>query len=343
MSAVKTIDWAKLRADFPILNQNVHGKPLVYFDNAATSQKPRAVIQALVHYYEHDNANVHRGIHELSNRSTNAFEAARACCTAKFINHRKAPKRNYFSRVARPKASTSSPPVRVGRTKILKPGDVILLTEMEHHSNLVPWQMLAKRTGARIVYIPVTGDEGLLDLSKVDSLLTPAVKFFSMVHISNSLGTVNPVADLCARARQTWHRHARGRRSKCRSSARRCPGHWLRLLRVLRPQDLRTDRHRCSLGTAGTARCDAALPGRRRNDPLRRLRQDRVQTGAASVRSGHAGYFRSHRPARRDGLSRCHRPRKHRETRPGTRQLRLRKRLVRVKRHPYLRPRKQIP
>ncbi len=107
MSDVKTIDWSALRNDFPILDQKIHGKPLVYFDNAATSQKPRSVIASLVHYYEHDNANVHRGIHELSNRSTNAFEAARTR-VAQFINAKTRMKS--FSRAAQPKASTSSQP-----------------------------------------------------------------------------------------------------------------------------------------------------------------------------------------------------------------------------------------
>ena len=193
----KTVDWSVLRKDFPILDQKVHGKPLVYLDNAATSQKPRAVIEALVHYYERDNANVHRGIHELSNRSTIAFEAARTR-SAKFINA-KSPDEIIFTR------GTTEGINLVAATwgaKNLKSGDVILLTELEHHSNLVPWQMLAQKAGAKIAYIPVTGDEGLLDLSKLDALLTRDVKLLSMVHISNSMGTVNPVEELCARARK---------------------------------------------------------------------------------------------------------------------------------------------
>jgi cysteine desulfurase/selenocysteine lyase len=190
-------NWSALRKDFPILNQQVHGKPLIYFDNAATSQKPRVVIDALVHYYEHDNANVHRGIHELSNRATAGYEAARTRA-AKFINARNA------DEIIFTRGTTESINLVASSwgAKNLKSGDVILLTEMEHHSNLVPWQLLAQRTGAKLAYVPVTGDEGLLDLSKLDSLLTKQVKLFSMVHISNSMGTVNPVADLCARARK---------------------------------------------------------------------------------------------------------------------------------------------
>jgi cysteine desulfurase/selenocysteine lyase len=190
-------NWEKLRADFPILNQQVHGKPLIYFDNAATSQKPRAVIDTLVHYYEHDNANVHRGIHELSNRATSAYEAARTRA-AKFINAKSA-EEIIFTRGTTEGINLVA---NSWGTKNLKSGDLILLTEMEHHSNLVPWQLLAQKTGAKISYVPITGDEGILDLSKLDSLLTMQVKIFSMVHISNSLGTVNPVAELCAKAKK---------------------------------------------------------------------------------------------------------------------------------------------
>src|SRR5262245_13403746 len=189
MKEPKSINWPRLRSDFPILDQKVHGKPLIYFDNAATSQKPRAVIDALVHYYERDNANVHRGIHELSNRATAAYEAARTRA-AKFINARSA-EEIVFTR------GTTEGINLVAQSwgaKNLKAGDVILLTEMEHHSNLVPWQMIAGRVGAKLAYVPVTGDEGILDLSKLDSLLTKQVKLFVMVHISNSMGTVNPVA-----------------------------------------------------------------------------------------------------------------------------------------------------
>jgi len=192
-----TINWQKIREDFPTLHQTVNGHPLVYLDNAATSQKPRGVIDALVHYYERDNANVHRGIHELSNRATAAFEAARTR-VARFINARSADE-IVFTR------GTTEGINLVAATwgsSHLKPGDHILLTEMEHHSNIVPWQLLAERTGAKLVYLPVTGDEGLLDLDRLAQVLTPQVKLFSMVHVSNSLGTLNPVAELCAHARQ---------------------------------------------------------------------------------------------------------------------------------------------
>src|SRR6266404_4329303 len=191
------IDWQKLRADFPILHQKVHGHPLIYFDNAATSQKPRVVLDALRNYYEKDNANVHRGIHELSNRATASFEAARARA-AKFINARCADE-IIFTRGTTEGINLVA---TAWGSKNIKAGDKILLTEMEHHSNIVPWQLLAERTGAKLLFFPITGDIGLLDLNRVEEWLTKEVKLFAMTHISNSLGTINPVAELCARARK---------------------------------------------------------------------------------------------------------------------------------------------
>jgi cysteine desulfurase/selenocysteine lyase len=191
------VNWSALRADFPILDQQVHGQPLIYFDNAATTQKPRAVLDALRHYYEHDNANVHRGIHELSNRATAAFEAARARA-AKFINARSADE-IIFTRGTTEGINLVA---QAWGSKNLKPSDRILLTEMEHHSNIVPWQLLAERTGAELIFLPITGDIGLLDLNRLDEYLAKKVKLFALTHISNSLGTINPVVELCARARQ---------------------------------------------------------------------------------------------------------------------------------------------
>lgn len=189
-------DWVALRRDFPILDQEVHGRPLVYLDSAASSQKPRAVIDAIRHYYEHDHSNVHRGIHELSNRATAAYEAARTR-TAAFLNARHA------AEIVFTRGTTDSINMVAAAWggRHVRAGDVILLTELEHHANLVPWQMLAARTGARLAFIPVLGDSGALDLSTLDELLTPAVKIFAFTHISNTMGTINPAAELCARAR----------------------------------------------------------------------------------------------------------------------------------------------
>ena len=187
------VDWAKVRAEFPILEQQVNGKPLVYFDSAASSQKPRAVLDALRHYYEHDNANVHRGLHELSSRATDAFEGARAKI-ARYLGAAQA-EEIVFTR------GTTEGINLVAQTwgvRNLREGDVILLTEMEHHSNLIPWQLLAERTGARLRFVPV-GEDGALVFTPE---LLDGVKLFAFVHISNSLGTINPAADLCRIARE---------------------------------------------------------------------------------------------------------------------------------------------
>ncbi len=192
------LDSKKIRSDFPILHQQINGHPLVYLDNGATSQKPRAVIDALVRYYERDNSNVHRGLHALSMRATDGYEGARTRI-AKFINAAD-PAEIIFTR------GTTESINLVARSWAhahLKSGDVILTTEMEHHSNLVPWQQAAKAAGATVRYIPVLGTdaEGGLDLAALDTLLTPQVKLFAFTHISNTLGTINPAAELCRRAR----------------------------------------------------------------------------------------------------------------------------------------------
>jgi len=189
--------WQNIRADFPILDQKVNGKPLVYLDNAATSQKPSCVIAALTRFYEHDNANVHRGIHALSMRATTAYESARER-SAKFLNAAE-PGEIVFT------AGTTDSINLVANAwgdENLKKDAVILLTEMEHHSNMVPWQLLARRTGAKLRYLPiVAGDTGLLDLAQLDKVLTPEVKIFAFTHVSNTLGVINPAAELCAKAR----------------------------------------------------------------------------------------------------------------------------------------------
>ncbi len=190
--------WSDLRADFPVLHQQVNGKPLVYLDNGATSQKPRQVIEALVRYYERDNSNVHRGLHTLSMRATDAYEGARARI-ARFINAAD-PAEILFTR------GTTESINLVARSwshAHLKPGDVVLTTEFEHHSNLVPWQQAAHAAGATLKYVPLLGNdgEGGLDLATLDQLLTPEVKLFAFTHISNTLGTINPAAELCRKAR----------------------------------------------------------------------------------------------------------------------------------------------
>jgi cysteine desulfurase/selenocysteine lyase len=188
-------DWAAIRSDFPILDQEVHGKPLIYFDSAASAQKPRAVIHALSQYYEHDHANVHRGLHALSTRATEAYEGARSK-VAKYLGAASADE-IVFTRGTTEGINLVA---QAWGGRFVKSGDVILLTEMEHHSNLVPWQMLAERTGAQLRFVPVAED-GTLALEQLPQLLTSEVKIFAFTHISNSLGTINPVTELCAAAR----------------------------------------------------------------------------------------------------------------------------------------------
>jgi cysteine desulfurase / selenocysteine lyase len=189
--------WGAVRADFPALDQKVNGKPLVYLDNAATTQRPRPVIEALSRFYRHDNANVHRGLHALSMRATDAYEGARSR-VARFIGAT-APEEIIFTR-----GTTESINLVASSWggANLRRGDTILLTEMEHHSNLVPWQLVAARTGARLRFLPVNGDEGLLDLASVESHFTPDVRLLAFTHISNTLGTINPAAELCRLARK---------------------------------------------------------------------------------------------------------------------------------------------
>jgi len=189
------VDWKAIREDFPILREHAHGHPLIYFDSAATSQKPRAVLDALQDYYEHNNANVHRGLHELSSRATEAYERSRQR-VAGYLGAASA------DEIVFTRGTTESINLvaQAWGGKFLRNGDVVLLTEMEHHSNLVPWQLLAEHTGVRLRFVPVC-DDGTLALDQLPSLLTSEVKLFAFTHISNSLGTINPVAELCQKAR----------------------------------------------------------------------------------------------------------------------------------------------
>jgi cysteine desulfurase/selenocysteine lyase len=193
--ATRAVDWHAVREDFPILREQAHGHPLIYFDNAATSQKPRAVVDTLRHYYEHENANVHRGLHELSSRATEAYEQARQR-VATYLGATNA-EEIVFTRGTTESINLVA---QAWGGKFVRAGDVILLTKMEHHSNLVPWQLLAERTGARLRFVPVL-DDGTLALEELASLLTSEVKIFAFTHISNSLGTINPVSELCQKAR----------------------------------------------------------------------------------------------------------------------------------------------
>jgi cysteine desulfurase/selenocysteine lyase len=190
-----SFDAVAIRADFPILNQEINGKPLVYLDNGATTQKPNAVIDAISHYYRHDNSNVHRGAHTLSDRSTTVFESARES-VREFINA------VTTEEIIWTKGTTESVNLVAFSWGLenLKKGDKVLVSEMEHHANIVPWQMVCEKTGAKLLPIPVT-ETGELDLEAYESMLDADVKFVSVVHVSNALGTVNPVERIIELAR----------------------------------------------------------------------------------------------------------------------------------------------
>jgi cysteine desulfurase/selenocysteine lyase len=185
-----TLNVTKIRADFPILRRKIGGKPLIYLDNAATSQKPKAVIDAIDRYYHEYNANVHRGVHRLSEEATVAFEQSREEF-ARFIGA-KAAKEIIFVRNATEALNLVA--LSWARAN-LKSGDRILLTEMEHHSNIVPWQMLAKEKGLRIDYVEIR-DDGILNWENFEQLIKESPKVLSLAHVSNALGTINPVRQM---------------------------------------------------------------------------------------------------------------------------------------------------
>ena len=193
MPPAATFDVNAVRADFPILRREVHGQPLIYLDNAATTQKPQAVIDALVHYYSNTNANIHRGLHTLAEEATDAYEDVRAK-TASFIgasSHREI----VFTR----NTTESLNLLAYTLGARLSPGDEIVLSTAEHHSNLVPWQLVCQRTGARLRFIEL-GDDGGLDLDSARAVIGPRTRIVSVVHMSNVLGSITPIADLAEMA-----------------------------------------------------------------------------------------------------------------------------------------------
>ena len=196
--ASEKFDVARVRQDFPILSQKIHGKPLVYFDNGATSQKPQCVIDAIDHYYRAENSNIHRGVHHLSERATAAYEAARGKLRG-FIN---AGSDRQIIFVRGTTEAINLVAQSYGRS-FLKAGDEIIVSAMEHHSNIVPWQMLCEQVGAKLRVIPINHD-GEIVMEEYQRLLNDRTKFVSVTHVSNALGTVVPVKEIIALA------HGRG-------------------------------------------------------------------------------------------------------------------------------------
>jgi cysteine desulfurase/selenocysteine lyase len=190
------LDVATIRRDFPVLDQTINGKPLVYLDNAASSQRPRAVIDAISHYYEHDHANVHRGVHALSQRATDAYEGAREI-VRRFINARDTKEVIYT------RGTTEG--VNLVAQSFLRPrlqaGDEILISALEHHANIVPWQLLCEQTGAVLKVIPID-ERGVVDFAAFESLIGTKTKLLALAHVSNALGTIVPVQKYIAVAKR---------------------------------------------------------------------------------------------------------------------------------------------
>ena len=187
------LDIQKIRADFPILSQKINGKPLVYFDNGATSQKPQVVIDAIAQYYQEINANIHRGVHTLSQMATDAYEASRK----KIQNHINA---EHAHEVIFTSGTTHGiNAIANGFASIVKSGDEVLVSALEHHSNIVPWQMLCERTGAILKVIPIN-EAGELIQAEYEKLLSSKTKIVAVNHISNALGTINPIAEMIQKA-----------------------------------------------------------------------------------------------------------------------------------------------
>jgi cysteine desulfurase/selenocysteine lyase len=189
-AARKTFDVQRIREDFPILGREVHGKPLVYLDNAATTQKPQSVMDAVMHYYAMENANIHRGVHYLSQTATDAYESARET-VRRFLN---APSSNEIIFVRGATEGINLVAQTYGR-KHVRAGDEVVITALEHHSNIVPWQMLCEEKGAKLRVAPIN-DAGELLLDQFESLLNEKTKFVAVSHVSNALGTVNPIAKI---------------------------------------------------------------------------------------------------------------------------------------------------
>ena len=287
-----TFDVERIREDFPVLKQTIHGKPLVYLDSAATAQKPFAVIDAIRKFHEVDCANIHRGVHELSQRSTAAYEETRSK-TKQFLNS-KSKSELIFVRGTTEGVNLVSN--SWGR-KNVKEGDEIIVSAMEHHSNIVPWQMLCEETGAKLRVIPMN-ERGELILEEYEKLLNPRTKMVAFCHVSNALGTINPAKQMIEMA------HNAGALVLV-DGAQAAPH--LKIDVQALDADFYTFSGHKVFGPTGigilygkieAAERHAAVPGRRRHDPHGDLREDHLQRPAVQVRSGDAEHRGRHRTGR---------------------------------------------
>jgi len=244
---VDTLNSEEIKKDFPVLHQKVNGHDLVWLDNGATTQKPIQVIDKISDYYKNYNSNIHRGAHTLAARATDAYEEAREK-VQRFIN---AASSEEIIFVRGTTEGINLVAQTYGR-QYLTPGDEVIVSELDHHANIVPWQQVAHEKGTTLKAIP-TDKNGDLILSEFERLITPRTRFVSVGHVNNTFGTINDVKRIS------------------------------RLLRLLRPQDLRPQRHRCGLWSQGPARQDAALAGRWQHDQRRDYRTHGVQCAACTL------------------------------------------------------------
>ena len=279
-------DVERVRADFPILQQEVHGRPLVYLDSANTSQKPQSVLDALNEYYVHDNANIHRATHLLSERATRAYERSRTLLQ-RFIN---AP---HSREIVLTKGCTESINLVAqswGRT-MLTPGDEVLVSWMEHHSNIVPWQLVCEQTGATLRVVPID-ERGELRLDEFHRLLSARTKLVAIIHVSNSLGTINPVEEIVEAAHRVG--------ALVLVDGAQAAPHLTVDVQALDADFYTFSGHKmCGptgtgvlYGKTSSAGSDAPLPGRRRHDRVGDVREDDLQHAPAQVRSGDAEHCR---------------------------------------------------
>ena len=298
----RVLDGAARRADFPVFERPTRsGQPLSYLDSASSAQKPRAVIDAVADAYAHHYANVHRGIYELSVDADARFEGARRALAA-FIG---APSEREVIFVRNATEALNLVAYSWGRANV-GPGDLVVSTGMEHHANLVPWQQLAAATGATLAHVAIT-DDGRLDLDDLDRLLDLKPRLVTLAHVSNALGTINPVADIAARAHDVGAIVVLDAAQSVPHMPVDVAALGRRLRGALRSQDARPVGDRCALGPPRPARRDAPVPDRRQHDHPRHPRDRGVERGAVEVRGGHAGDRRGDRPRGGRRVPRRHR------------------------------------
>ena len=293
MSTVQAMP--EIAAEFPVLSRELDGRRVVYLDSAATSQTPQSVIDAMTRYYTESRASVHRGVYPLAVEATDLFEGARRRIAAWLGS---TPEETIFT--ANATAAINLVAYTWGRQNV-GPGDLVVLTEMEHHSNIVPWQLLCSEREAELAYVPVQ-DDGQLDLGALDELLARKPKLVAVTHVSNVLGTINPIAQIVAQAHDAgavvgYRRLAGDAADPGRPGRAGC-----RLLCLDRAQGLRPDGDRCVARTPRAAGEDAALHGRRSHDPDRRRHRVDLGGPAVEVRGWNLADRRGNRAGRGRGL-----------------------------------------